>query len=131
MDPGLDKKEAGLGLEPSPDLAEESLQAFDLVGRPEDEREIGLDIRPQACVPGKDQADPAVDAGPLRPEPGFFQHLRLPVDSDDQAALAGQAGHGHREETRAAADVQDRVALPDERAQDADGIMEQPPEEVG
>jgi hypothetical protein len=126
----LDKEQESRRLQRGPDLGEKGLQVLDLMGHPEDKRQIGLDVQTQAILGREVEADAAGDPGPLRAPPRLFEHLRLDVDGHDQAALADDPGHGDREEPRAAADVDGRVTRSKERAQDAGRVVGHPPEDV-
>ena len=122
MDLRLDEKKTALGFEGGQDLAKESLEAVDLMGHPENEREISLEIQSEGGLRGQMKPDPAGDTGPLRAPPGPLEHRRLNVHSHDPTPIADHPGHGDGEVARSAADIESRVALFEKRAEEADRI---------
>jgi hypothetical protein len=128
--PGLDQKQEAAGFQDGQDLGEKPFAVGDLVGHPEGQREIGLQVDSQSVLAAEVQADTAGDSGPLGPFPRFFEHALMDIHGHDQAALSNPPGHGNSEETGAAADVDGDIPFPEEPGQDPVRVVSHPPEGI-
>lgn len=128
--PRFDEKQEPAWLQGGQDFGEKPPQVGHLVGHPEGQREIGLQVETQPVFTAEVKADTAGDTGPLRSFPCLFEHARMDVHGHDQAFLSDPPGHGDGEEPGPAAGVDGDIPLLEEPGEDPARVVGHPPENV-